>query len=293
MVISIPASIADFIAHLHSLDRSSNTISCYHCDLTQFAAWFKETNGNELSVRVITPTDLREFKHYLTDDLQLKPSSVNRKLASLRSFLKWAANEALIEDIPRVPKSIEQVQSAPKALDRREMNALVRAVERHGSKRDQAIVFMLLNTGLRVGELCSLNLNDLEMSQRKGKVIVRSGKGEKYREVPLNAECRRALQAYLDKREDGDGALFLSQKDGRLGTRGIQDCVKKYSQLAGLQDITPHSLRHTFCTNLLRSGGVDIVTVASLAGHSDISTTSIYTQPNHRDMAKAVEGLVE
>ncbi|GAH96192.1 unnamed protein product, partial [marine sediment metagenome] len=75
--------------------------------------------------------------------------------------------------------------------------------------------------------------------------------------------------------------------------RGIQDCVKKYGKLAGLEDITPHSLRHTFCTNLLRSGGVDIVTVAKIAGHSDISTTSIYTQPSHRDMAKAVEGLVE
>ena len=101
------------------------------------------------------------------------------------------------------------------------------------------------------------------------------------------------MATYLDERRDGDGAVFLSQKEDRLGTRGIQDCVKKYSQLAGLQDITPHSLRHTFCTNLLRSGGVDIVTVASLAGHSDISTTSIYTQPNGRDMEHAVESLVE
>lgn len=173
------------------------------------------------------------------------------------------------------------------------MNALVRAAERHGSRRDQAIILALLHTGLRVGELCTLDVRNIEMSQRKGRVIVRAGKGEKYREVPLNAECRRALRAYLDQRGDDHGALFLSQKDDRLGTRGIQDVVKKYSELAGLEGITPHSLRHTFCTNLLRSGAVDIVTVASLAGHSDISTTSIYTQPNGRDMEQAVESLVE
>jgi len=127
----------------------------------QFAEWFEGTNGDELSPELITPTDLREFKHWLVEKQQALPSTVNRKLASLRSFLKWARESSLIEDIPRMPQSVEQVQSAPKALDRLEMNALVRAVERYGSTRDQAIIFMLLNTGLRVSELCSLNLDDL------------------------------------------------------------------------------------------------------------------------------------
>ncbi|MGI5818124.1 MAG: tyrosine-type recombinase/integrase [Armatimonadota bacterium] len=290
----MPQSISQFISHLHSLDRSPNTIQAYRLDLHQFEKWFERINDRELSPALITPTDIREFKHYLIEDEQLKPSTVNRKLASIRSFLKWAKSEDEIEELPRFPQSMEQVKSAPKALNRTEMHALVRAVERYGDSRDRAIILVLLNTGLRVNELSELNLSDVEMSERKGKVVVRSGKGQKYREVPLNAEARRAIEEYLDDRaEDNESALFLSQRESRLGTRGIQDVVSKYARFAEVEDVTPHTLRHTFCTNLLRSGKVDIVTVAQIAGHSDISTTSIYTQPNGTDMQNAVEGLVE
>lgn len=289
----MPDHIVEFISHLQSRDRSSHTIHAYRLDLQQFEKWFAEINGDGMEPANVTPTDLREFKHFLIEEEQLKPATINRKLASLRAFLKWAAGEKLLEVPPRMPKGVEQVQSAPKALDRREMNSLIRAVERHGNSRDQAIILVLLNTGLRVRELSDLNLDDVEMSERKGRIIVRSGKGNKRREVPLNVEARRALSAYMEAREeDGNQALFLSQQGSRLGSRGIQDLVGKYGRLAGLDSLTPHMLRHTFCTNLLR-GGVDIVTVAALAGHSDISTTSLYTQPNGRDLEKAVEGLVE
>jgi site-specific recombinase XerD len=282
----------NFMSYLESRDRSSHTTQAYKLDLRQFCQWFEQVNDDEMHPHLITPTDLREFKHHLIQDEQLKPATINRKLASLRAFLKWAVGEGTIESVPRMPQGVEQVQSAPKALDRREMNALIRAVERHGSVRDQAIILVLINTGLRVQECSSLNVEDIEMSERKGKVIVRSGKGGKRREVPLNAEARRALSVYLDTREDDNQALFLSQQGSRLGSRGIQGVVAKYGRLAGLEDLTPHALRHTFCSNLLR-GGVDIVTVAKLAGHADISTTSIYTQPTGKDMEKAVEGLVE
>jgi site-specific recombinase XerD len=283
----------NFILHLESRDRSRHTINAYHLDLKQFGEWFAGVNGDEMEPELITPTDLREFKHFLIEEEQLKPATINRKLASLRAFLKWAVGERLLEVPPRMPQGVEQVSSAPKALDRREMNGLIRAVERHGSKRDQAIILVLLNTGLRVRELSDLDLGDIEMSERRGRIIVRSGKGGKRREVPLNVEARRSLRVYLDGREEEDqAALFVSQQRSRLGSRGIQDAVGKYGRLAGLDSLTPHMLRHTFCTNLLRAG-TDIVTVAKLAGHSDISTTSIYTQPNGKDMEKAVEGLVE
>ena len=290
----MPQSIQQFISYLESLDRSPNTIHAYTIDLRQFEKWFEWVNGRDLSPALITPTDLREFKHYLIEDEQAKASTVNRKLASIRSFLKWARAENEIEDLPRFPQSIEQVSSAPKALDRTEMHALVRAVERYGDSRDQAIILVLLNTGLRVTELSNLNVSDVKMSKRKGKLVVRSGKGQKYREVPLNLEARRAIGEYLNERvEDNEPAVFVSQRGSRLGTRGIQDVVSKYGKMAELENLTPHMLRHTFCTNLLRSGKADIVTVARIAGHSDISTTSIYTQPAERDLENAVNGLVE
>lgn len=284
--------LKNFIFYLESRDRSKHTIQAYKLDLRQFCQWFAEVNGDEVEPKLITPTDLREFKHYLLEDEQLRPATINRKLASLRAFMKWAVGEGTIESVPRMPQGVEQVSAAPKALDRREMNSLVRAVERHGSKRDQAIILVLLNTGLRVNELSALDSSDIEMSERKGKLVVRSGKGGKRREVPLNVEARRALNVYLDSRGDDNQALFLSQQGSRLGSRGIQDVVGKYGRLAGLENLTPHALRHTFCTNLLRAG-TDLVTVAKLAGHADISTTSIYTQPTGKDMGKAVEGLVE
>ena len=290
----MPHYIEQFISYLESLDRSPNTIHAYTIDLQQFEKWFERVNGDEVQPKRITPTDIREFKHYLLEDEELAPSSVNRKLASLRAFLKWSRAENEIEDIPRFPQSVEQVSSAPKALDRTEMHALVRAVERYGDSRDQAIILTLLHTGLRVNELSELNLSAVEMSKRKGKLVVRSGKGQKYREVPLNLEARRAIGEYLNERvEDNEPAVFVSQRGSRLGTRGIQDVVSKYGKMAELENLTPHTLRHTFCTNLLRSGKADIVTVARIAGHSDISTTSIYTQPAERDLENAVNGLVE
>ena len=183
----MPQSISHFISHLNCLDRSPNTIQAYKLDLQQFEKWFERINARELSPALITPTDIREFKHYLIEDEQLKPSSVNRKLASIRAFLKWAKSEDEIEDLPRFPQSMEQVKSAPKALDRTEMHALVRAVERYGDSRDQAIILVLLNTGLRVNELSHLDVSDLEMSERKGKLVVRSGKGAEVSRGPI--EC--------------------------------------------------------------------------------------------------------
>lgn len=284
-------SIAPFLAHLSALDRSRNTIHAYRVDLRQFGEWFEQVNGQEMAPDLITPTDLREFKSWLVKR-NAKPSTVNRKLATLQAYLKWAMEEELIDSSPRMPSCAEQVPLSPKSLDRKEMHALIRAVERHGNTRDQAILLLLLNTGLRVRELSDLNLDDVVIGERKGKLVVKSGKGNKRREVPMNAEARRAISNYLKQRGRGNGALFLGQQKGRLGTRGIQDVVRKYGRLAGLDRLTPHKLRHTFCTNLLHSG-VDLVTVAKLAGHSNISTTTIYTQPNERTMEHAVEVLSE
>jgi integrase/recombinase XerC len=119
---------------------------------------------------------------------------------------------------------------------------------------------------------------------------VRSGKGRKYREVPLHKEARQALAAYLKARPaDEDDHLFLGQR-GPLGARGIQMQLTALGQAAGVA-VTPHVLRHTFATRLLREAGADLVTVASLMGHASIATTQIYTQPGEADQIKAVEKL--
>ena len=150
---------------------------------------------------------------------------------------------------------------------------------------------LLRHTGLRVAELCALPLDDIDMSERKGAVTVRSGKGQKYRMVPLNADVRRALGQYLVMRPRvPDGHFFVSQKGGGLQQQAVRQLVEKYARQAGLEDVTPHTLRHSFAKQLLAEG-VDLVTVSTLLGHERLETTAIYTQPGPRDLERAVQKL--
>jgi integrase/recombinase XerD len=217
---------------------------------------------------------------------------VNRRLAALRKFFGWAKATGLVADEPTVAvKGIESSLRSPKALEQRELSKLLHIVERHGSKRDQAIVLTLRHTGLRVSELCALRFGDLELGDRKGSVTVRSGKGGKYRVVPLNVDARRAITAYLAVRPAvGDDHLFIGQRREGLRPAAVEDLVRKYARLAGLEDVTPHTLRHSFGKHLL-DAGESLVAVAALLGHSRLETTAIYTHPSDRDLEHAVERL--
>ena len=184
-----------FARFLEQSERSPVTVRGYLADLTVFFRWFEKANGAPLDPARITATDLREYKRLLVEELRQKPASVNRKLASLKSFLKWAADAGLTSGSQalKVPRPERLQRQGPKWLDRSEQNALLRAVERGQSPRDIAIVKLLLNTGLRVQELCSLTWQDVRISDRKGALGVRRGKGGKGREIPLNKDARMAL----------------------------------------------------------------------------------------------------
>lgn len=176
----------------------------------------------------------------------------------------------------------------PRWLDRKDERALVRAVERYGNPRDVALMVTLLQTGLRVGELVALELEDVELSPRKGAVTVRHGKRDRFREVPLNAEARRVFERYLEVRPTSSSArLFLGQH-GPIGPEAVQRVARKYARLAQLEDVTPHTLRHTFAKRVLEAG-TPAVTVSRLLGHGSVETTAIYTQPGWMDRVEAVE----
>jgi integrase/recombinase XerD len=169
---------------------------------------------------------------------------------------------------------------------------LVREVEQDGSKRNLAIIHLLRHTGLRVGELCALRLSDIVSSERRGTVTVRSGKGNKHRIVPLNNDARKAIKEYLDVRPKiADDYLFLGQRGGPLRPQGVELLVKQYGKQAGLENVTPHVLRHSFARQCQLIVGTDLVTVATLLGHQRLETTAIYTKPSEWDLEKAVERL--
>lgn len=226
----------------------------------------------------------RDFKRWLQVERRLAPSSINLGLASLDSFFV-----VLGLGQPRVRREV-LAQAAPRALDQAEQRRLLRAAER-ADARDRALVGVMLFTGLRIGEAVALDLDDVRISARKGEVVVRSGKGDAGRSVPLNAVVRAMLSEWLAERvaPEGERAVFVTRRGGRLSARSADDAVRKVAADAPLE-ISAHVLRHTCLTNLVR-GGEDLVMVAELAGHRRLDTTRRYSLPSQADRQAAMERL--
>jgi site-specific recombinase XerD len=294
--LSKPSKYSDellaFVEELRRQDVARKTLVNYRSDVGLFAKWFEGTRGEPFSAAAVTPTDIRDYRSYLMTTAGAKPATANRRLAALRKFFGWAKGVGLVTDRPTdAVRGVEEAPRAPKSLDRKEIDRLIREVENAKHPRDIAIVQVLRHTGLRVGELAALRLGDITISERKGTVTVRSGKGSKYRVVPLNVDARRAIEAYQKVRpEVADDHLFISQRGAGIGAQAIENLVKKYARKAGLEAVTPHTLRHTFGKSAL-DAGVDLVTVAALLGHDSVETTAIYTHPSARDLERAVERI--
>ncbi|NJM40320.1 MAG: tyrosine-type recombinase/integrase [Anaerolineae bacterium] len=299
--------IGDFDRWLQDADKSKQTLRAYLGAVERFDVWFQQTNRSPLSDASLTPTDLRLYRDHLVQ-AKLKPSSVNANLAALRALGQFVAEKNNGADPAAKLRGIETTrQTAPKSLTRQELFKLQRAldhrrahVERSGHALswvvcDEAIIALLLNTGLRVAELCSLDVGDVVVNPRGGKVIVRYGKGRKHREVPLNANVRGMLRNWLANRqkiicEGADAtALFVTKYHKRIGTESIRYLLSELSQKAGI-NASPHSLRHAFGKNLV-DAGESLDRVGELLGHRSLDTTRIYTAPTEADLARAVARL--
>jgi integrase/recombinase XerC len=230
----------------------------------------------------------RDYKANLKLVRRLRPSSVNLALAAIDHLYRHlGAPPAAVrrEDLP---------QTAPRALSPEEQKALLRAAEWAGG-RGRAIVVTLLFTGLRLGELAALDLDDLRLSPRRGLLVVRRGKGDAYREVDLNAEVRTRLEAWRKERarrfpQSTEPALFLARTGRRLSARAIDQVVRRTGAAAGIA-LSAHVLRHTCLTGLVR-GGNDLVLVAEIAGHRRLETTRRYSRPSAADRRAAMDGLL-
>jgi site-specific recombinase XerD len=284
--------VTQFIAELQRQEAAARTLKNYESDLLCFGRWFQNSVGEAFTAERVTPTDVRDYKAHLLTVERRKPATINRRLASLRKFFQWAKAIDRIQELPSDSvKGVQSVPRAPKSLEKREVDRLIRAAERDGNKRNLAILQTLRHTGIRVGELCALKQNDVEISERKGLLTVRSGKGGKHREIPLNNDLRKAIEAYQAVRPKVlDSHLFIGQRGEGLKPQAVENVVKKYARAAGLEDVSPHTLRHTF-GKLVLDAGEDLVIVAKLLGHERLETTAIYTQPSDRDLERAVEKL--
>ncbi|MDQ3676344.1 MAG: tyrosine-type recombinase/integrase [Actinomycetota bacterium] len=254
----------------------------------EFLACWPGEGGNPLTDAHARDYAVRDFKSYLKTVRRAKPASVNLALAAVDHFYRYLG--AGRPDVRRE----ELAQAAPRALSPDELRCFLRAVERCESPRDRAIALLLVNTALRIGECAALDVDDIAVSARKGRVVVREGKGDAYREVPLNAEARAALDTWISARrkqlEDSEErALFVSRKGARLSTRALDLVVRALARDAGLV-LSAHTLRHSCLTRLVR-GGADVVLVAELAGHRRLETTRRYSLPSQADRQDAMERL--
>ena len=270
-----------------SIERglAQNTIISYRYDLIKYISFLKKRKVN--SFNQTNKVLVNNYFTYLRGkDLEI--NSISRNLVAVKMFYRFLLMEGLIkEDItsliefPRVSKKL------PHALSLREINLLLDKANFKGKLglRDQAILELLYATGMRVSELIYLKINDLNMENRMLKCL---GKGSKERIIPFGDKAYQSLNLYLDKvrpklvKNSDENTLFLNSRGGRLSRQGVFYLVKLYAQKAKIEKkITPHTLRHTLATHLIENGA-DLRSVQEMLGHSDISTTQIYTHVSRK-----------
>ena len=261
--------------------RSIKTVENYDRYITRFFTYAKATSPSH-----IKETTVREFRLHLNRQSgvsgTMKHKTQNYHLIALRAFLKFLRKHN-IESLN--PERIELAKVGSRDLDlisTAELNRLMEGPKGSSeqSLRDKAILELFFSTGLRVSELCALD-RDLDLSRDEFSV---RGKGEKVRVVFLSPAAKKAIKEYLDKRRDLDEALFTqmgkaakSAKSLRLSSRSVERIVKHYATKAGItRKVTPHVIRHSFATDLLENGA-DLRSVQALLGHSNITTTQVYT----------------
>ena len=287
--------LKQFLQHLkYERNVSPHTLRNYESDLMQFRDHLLKIEKREdIPVADIDRLTIRECMAGLHGDH--KKTSVARKIASLRTFFQFLIREGVVESNPA--KMVATPKIERKIPNHLSMEEAVRFVESPDpntdlGRRDRAILEFLYATGIRVGELVSLNLRDIDFRERLVRVI---GKRKKERIVPFGEPALQALMHYLEESrpvflaecppaERDDQAVFLHRRGGRLTTRSVGRMIDKYiRQCADVHNISPHGLRHTFATHLLDSGA-DLRDIQELLGHARLSTTQIYTQVSMEKM---------
>jgi integrase/recombinase XerD len=261
---------------------SSNTLDAYFNDLTGLVE-FLEDAGRARGWAGVDAADISAFVDDL-DERGYARSTRSRKIAALKSMFRFLREEGLIEDNPtEALRSPRSGRTLPKALSIEQVDTLMSTIYEDDSPegiRDAAMFEVLYAAGLRVSELVGLDIRDLDTETGSVRCI---GKGSKERVVPLHGQALESVNTYLEtvrpihEREPGAGALFLNRNGRRLTRQGFWLRLKRAARAAGIPDsITPHTLRHSFATHMLR-GGASLRHVQEMLGHASIATTQIYT----------------
>ena len=271
----------DFLTMLRvERNVSNHTMDAYKRDINQYLMYLGDLDIKNLSD--VKSTHIRDYIRVLSDG-GMAPASISRIISSIRTYYRFLSSENILDENPvllinnpKLPKKL------PDVLSEKEISLIINAIRESSQfyQRDKAIIELLYSCGIRVTELCNLEMSNLFIDQDLIRVM---GKGNKERLLPLGVRSKKYLDDYIKHsrnshiKKSGSSFVFVSRNGNQLTRAMINIILNKWTQVSGLKkSVSPHKLRHSFATHLLE-GGADLRFVQALLGHSDISTTQIYT----------------
>jgi len=289
-----PYSVVEqWLDDLNQGGKSDHTLAAYRRALTHFAQWSEMLYGQDFDPATIIGRDVRDWKAHQQTVEKAAPATFNQRLVALSRFFAWGIQQGLAQDDPsKDVTSIRMPQRQPQGLSKRDLRRLLRAVHASGNVRDIAILEVLVGTGLRVGELLALQIGDVEISERSGKVTVRQGKHGGFREVPLTRDVRSALETYMEEhpgKDNPEAGLWMGTRGPLSNRSSVVRILDKYAYQAQIDPVNPHALRHTFATRFLEANPDDLHGLAALLGHANLNTVMIYTEPCFDDLKERME----
>jgi integrase/recombinase XerD len=288
----MPTSTEEWITCLEQEGKSPATVKAYRAGIEHFGRWLTTSYGEAFDPATVVVRDVSDWIAHQQTVQKAAPATINRRLAAVSQFFKWALAEGNVSRDPTAGvEGLRRDRRRPKALEPGDLRKLLRAVHRSGNLRDIALLELLVGTGLRASEVTALTAADLALGPRSGEVTVRRGKGGVQRSVPLTAEVRRALNDYLDQHpRRGDEPLWVGQRGPLQDPAAVWRIVKKYAFQAGLdEEVSPHTCRHSFATRYLEANPGDLRGLAALLGHASLETVMIYTEPTTEQLLARME----
>lgn len=275
------------------IGRAGTTVTAYLSDLQFLNRWHLKEKGKNFEPELLSSQLANDYRDWSLRVNQASPATWNRRKVALSSLAMWANEEGIITNDPiKSIRGAKEVPQAPHWIMDVDFNKLMAKVEeglasaktesgKRRAMRNAALISILVFAGLRESESAALANRDIQITPQRSTVVVRLGKGEKYRVVPLNKEACRHIEPWLE---------ICGERPFDLTASGIQKLVNRIGKAAGIGHLYPHQLRHTTAKRMLDSG-VSISMIQKILGHENISTTARYLTPSYEDLAKAVETI--